>query len=168
MKTIFLLVASNIFMTLAWYGQLKLKIFEGKALWSRDLGEFDHLWGEGTSPVIHDGKVILNSGPGKKKVFVAAFKLGSGETIWEKEEPVKGDGDMNEKDNAAGVDAKSPAAEKRLAPGMVIAEVEQEAVNSPAEFESRITKLKAAGKKLVMLLVVSPDGDPSIVVLGIQ
>ena len=33
MKTILLLVASNIFMTLAWYGQLKLKIFEGKALW---------------------------------------------------------------------------------------------------------------------------------------
>ena len=34
MKTILLLVASNIFMTLAWYGQLKLKIFEGKALWA--------------------------------------------------------------------------------------------------------------------------------------
>lgn len=33
MKTILLLVASNIFMTLAWYGQLKLKAFEGKALW---------------------------------------------------------------------------------------------------------------------------------------
>ena len=33
MKTILLLVASNIFMTYAWYGQLKLKIFEGKALW---------------------------------------------------------------------------------------------------------------------------------------
>lgn len=33
MKTILLLVASNIFMTLAWYGQLKLKIFEGKTLW---------------------------------------------------------------------------------------------------------------------------------------
>ena len=31
-KTLLLLVASNIFMTLAWYGQLKLKIFEGKAL----------------------------------------------------------------------------------------------------------------------------------------
>ena len=67
-----------------------------------------------------------------------------------------------------GVDQNSPAAEKRLAPGMVIAEVEQEAVGSPADFESRIAKLKAAGKKLVMLLVVSPDGDPSIVVLGIQ
>lgn len=33
MKTILLLVVSNVFMTFAWYGQLKLKIFEGKALW---------------------------------------------------------------------------------------------------------------------------------------
>lgn len=33
MKTVALLICSNIFMTLAWYGQLKLKAFEGKALW---------------------------------------------------------------------------------------------------------------------------------------
>jgi uncharacterized protein (DUF486 family) len=33
MKTILLLTASNIFMTFAWYGQLKFKIFEGKPLW---------------------------------------------------------------------------------------------------------------------------------------
>ncbi|PTX91388.1 DMT family protein [Opitutus sp. ER46] len=33
MKTFALLLCSNIFMTLAWYGQLKLKIFEGKSLW---------------------------------------------------------------------------------------------------------------------------------------
>ena len=33
MKTILLLFCSNIFMTLAWYGQLRLKMFEGKALW---------------------------------------------------------------------------------------------------------------------------------------
>jgi uncharacterized protein (DUF486 family) len=33
MKTILLLFCSNVFMTLAWYGQLRLKIFEGKALW---------------------------------------------------------------------------------------------------------------------------------------
>lgn len=32
MKTILLLFASNIFMTLAWYGHLKVKWFEGKAL----------------------------------------------------------------------------------------------------------------------------------------
>ena len=34
MKTILLLVGSNIFMTFAWYGQLRMKIFEGKALWA--------------------------------------------------------------------------------------------------------------------------------------
>lgn len=33
MKTFLLLLASNVFMTVAWYGQLKLKFFEGKALW---------------------------------------------------------------------------------------------------------------------------------------
>jgi hypothetical protein len=32
MKTILLLVASNIFMTLAWYGHLKWKFLEGKSL----------------------------------------------------------------------------------------------------------------------------------------
>jgi uncharacterized protein len=32
MKTILLLVLSNIFMTLAWYGHLKFKFLEGKSL----------------------------------------------------------------------------------------------------------------------------------------
>ena len=32
MKTILLLVASNIFMTIAWYGHLKFKFLEGKSL----------------------------------------------------------------------------------------------------------------------------------------
>lgn len=32
MKTILLLAASNIFMTLAWYGHLKFKFLEGKSL----------------------------------------------------------------------------------------------------------------------------------------
>lgn len=33
MKTFLLLFASNVFMTAAWYGQLKWKMFEGKSLW---------------------------------------------------------------------------------------------------------------------------------------
>src|ERR1051325_1566262 len=33
LKTILLLICSNVFMTLAWYGQLRLKVFEGKAIW---------------------------------------------------------------------------------------------------------------------------------------
>lgn len=87
-----------------WHGSAGLHCydFEGKALWSRDLGVFDHMWGEGTSPVIHEGRIFLNSGPSKKKVFVAAFKLDTGETIWEKEEPFKGTGEKNEEDQYLG------------------------------------------------------------------
>ncbi len=33
MKTLLLLTASNIFMTFAWYGQLKLEVFKGKPIW---------------------------------------------------------------------------------------------------------------------------------------
>jgi len=81
-----------------WHGSAGLHCydFEGKALWSKSLGEFDHMWGEGTSPVIHDGKVFLNSGPDKKRVFVGAYKLDTGDKIWEQEEPFKGNGDKNE------------------------------------------------------------------------
>ena len=67
-----------------------------------------------------------------------------------------------------GVDADSPAAEKRLAVGMVIAEVQQQPVANAAELQTRIDKLKKDGKKAVVLLVVSPDGDPSFVALSLQ
>ena len=67
-----------------------------------------------------------------------------------------------------GVDANSTAAEKRLAPGMVIAEVQQQAVGNAAELQSRIDKLRKDGKKAVVFLVVTPDGDPSFVALSLQ
>jgi len=67
-----------------------------------------------------------------------------------------------------GVDPDSPAADKRLAPGMVIAEVQQEPVKTAAEVQSRIDKLKKAGSKAVVLLVISPDGDPNFVALSLQ
>jgi serine protease Do len=67
-----------------------------------------------------------------------------------------------------GVDANSPASEKRLAPGMVIAEVQQQPVSTATELQERIDKLKKEGKKAVVLLVVSPDGDPSFVALSLQ
>lgn len=34
MKTVLLLFCSNIFMTTAWYGQLKFKFLEGRSLWT--------------------------------------------------------------------------------------------------------------------------------------
>src|ERR1017187_5885553 len=67
-----------------------------------------------------------------------------------------------------GVDANSAAAEKRLSPGMVIAEVQQQPVSSADELQQRIEKLKKDGKKAVVLLVVTPDGDPSFVALRLQ
>src|SRR5450631_2540992 len=67
-----------------------------------------------------------------------------------------------------GVDANSAAAEKRLMPGMVIAEVQQQPVGSADELQQRIEKLKKDGKKAVVLLVVTPDGDPSFVALSLQ
>ena len=51
---------------------------------------------------------------------------------------------------------------------MVIAEVQQQPVGSAAELQQRIEKLKKDGKKAVVLLVVTPDGDPSFVALSLQ
>lgn len=87
-----------------WHGSAGLHCydFEGKPVWSKNLGEFDHEWGEGTSPVIHGDRVFLNSGPDRKRVFVGAYKLATGEKIWETEEPFKGDGDKNEVDGYLG------------------------------------------------------------------
>jgi serine protease Do len=67
-----------------------------------------------------------------------------------------------------GVDANSPASEKRLAPGMVIAEVQQQAVANATDLQKRVEQLKKEGKKAIVLLVVSPDGDPSFVALSLQ
>jgi serine protease Do len=66
------------------------------------------------------------------------------------------------------VDPNSKAAEKHLMPGMVIAEVQQDAVNSTAELQKRLDKLKKDGKKAAVLLVLTPDGDPSFVALSLQ
>lgn len=69
--------------------------FNGQVMWSRDLGEFRHMWGYGTSPVLHGDKVLLHSGPGER-IFVAAFNLADGQTIWETEEPQQGTSDTRE------------------------------------------------------------------------
>jgi serine protease Do len=62
----------------------------------------------------------------------------------------------------------SAAADKHLAPGMVISEVQQQRVSDAAELQQRIEDLKKAGKKSVVLLVVSPGGNPSFVALSLQ
>ena len=77
-----------------WHGSAGLYCYDftGRELWKRELGDFVHMWGSGTSPVIYQDRVILHSGPGKR-VIVAAFDLAQGKTLWEHEEPLAGNGE---------------------------------------------------------------------------
>ena len=75
--------------------------FAGELQWKHDFGEFRHRWGYGTSPVIHSGRVVLHSGPGKS-VFVACFELESGKRRWRRDEPVEGNGEDNDEKRLMG------------------------------------------------------------------
>jgi outer membrane protein assembly factor BamB len=71
-----------------WHGSAGLFCYDftGQQVWSRDLGEFAHIWGYGSSPVIHRDRVFLNCGPGERS-FMAAVALRSGEVLWKIDEP---------------------------------------------------------------------------------
>ncbi|UCE39846.1 MAG: PQQ-binding-like beta-propeller repeat protein [Candidatus Aminicenantes bacterium] len=63
--------------------------FEGNLLWKRDFGVLDSSWYTmpeaqwefGSSPIIHDGKVIIQVDV-QKDSFIAALNIENGETIW--------------------------------------------------------------------------------------
>ncbi|MBW3543300.1 MAG: PQQ-like beta-propeller repeat protein [Planctomycetes bacterium] len=71
-----------------WHGSAGLYCydFEGNELWKADLGKSGHMWGYGSSPVIHDGRVFLNFGPGRWS-FLVALDLESGDVLWQTDEP---------------------------------------------------------------------------------
>ncbi|HIF34375.1 MAG TPA: hypothetical protein EYG57_17470 [Planctomycetes bacterium] len=69
--------------------------YRGNEEWSHDFGDFIHMWGYGTSPIIHDGMVYLHTGPGKKEVGFIAIRLADGEIQWKQTEPFEGDGEHN-------------------------------------------------------------------------
>jgi outer membrane protein assembly factor BamB len=62
---------------------------DGTELWRRDLGQLDtglwgdpsNPWGHGSSPVIHDDLVIIQSDRYEDS-FLAAFRLSDGEPVW--------------------------------------------------------------------------------------
>ncbi len=68
---------------------------DGKMLWNRELGSFEHMWGYGTSPLFVEGRVVLHTGPSKQRSFVTALDVDRGSTIWEVDEPFSGDGERN-------------------------------------------------------------------------
>jgi len=69
---------------------------EGQQLWHRELGPQDHIWGNGTSPVLFGDLCIVYHGPGPRSSLHALDKL-SGRTVWkrkveEKDDPNRVDG----------------------------------------------------------------------------
>jgi len=66
------------------------------------------------------------------------------------------------------VDANSAAADKRIQPGDVIVEVQQEPVANPDALTRRIDALKKEGKKSALLLVASAQGDMRFVAVAIE
>jgi serine protease Do len=67
-----------------------------------------------------------------------------------------------------GIDASSPASDKRLSAGDVIVEIAQEAVANADEFQTKIDKLKKEGRKSALLLVAGADGELRFVALPLQ
>ena len=73
--------------------------FEGKELWKRDdLGRQIHIWGNGSSPVIHGDLCFLNFGPGETTYLLAVEKK-TGKTVWKHDEDT-GYGKQQEGGNA--------------------------------------------------------------------
>jgi serine protease Do len=68
----------------------------------------------------------------------------------------------------SGVEQGSPASEKGLRPGDVIEEVNQQAVEKPADVSAAIDALKKQGKKSALLLVGNGAGDVRFVALALN
>jgi serine protease Do len=67
-----------------------------------------------------------------------------------------------------GVDASSPAADKRLNAGDVIVEVSQEQVANTGDLQKRVDQLKKEGRKSALLLVANAQGELRFVALALQ
>jgi outer membrane protein assembly factor BamB len=61
---------------------------DGEKVWERDLGPFVSQHGSGASPVLYEGKLILNSMKDDNS-FVMAFNPKTGKTLWKNERPSK-------------------------------------------------------------------------------
>lgn len=71
-----------------WHGSAGVYCydFDGRELWHTSLGQVGHIWGYGSSPILHKGKVILNFGPGED-TFLVALDLETGQELWRTDEP---------------------------------------------------------------------------------
>lgn len=72
----------------AWFGSAGVCAYDlaGKKIWSRDLGDFRHIWGYAASPVIYNDLVLMNCGPGLS-AFVIALNRKTGDEVWRRDIP---------------------------------------------------------------------------------
>ncbi len=66
------------------------------------------------------------------------------------------------------VDANSPASEKRVKPGDIVLEINQESVTTPADLVKKTKSLKDSGKKTALLLVSNAQGEVRFVALTLE
>jgi outer membrane protein assembly factor BamB len=73
---------------IASFGSAGLYCYDvtGRELWRRDLGKHIHIWGNGSSPVLHGNACFLNFGPGERTFLIAVDKR-TGKDLWKVEEP---------------------------------------------------------------------------------
>lgn len=71
-----------------WHGSAGVHCYdyEGKELWSRDLGTFRHIWGYASSPIFYGDSIILNCGPGPRSSVIALDRK-TGAPLWQTDEP---------------------------------------------------------------------------------
>jgi serine protease Do len=67
-----------------------------------------------------------------------------------------------------GVDAQSPAGDKRLNAGDVVVEVQQEPVADADALQKKIDQFKQDGRPRVLLTIANPDGEVRFVALSLQ
>ena len=66
------------------------------------------------------------------------------------------------------VTANSPAAEKRVQPGDVIVEINQQAVREPSDVITRMAEAKKQGRKSILFLVANAQGEVRFVALPVE
>ncbi len=73
---------------IAWFGSAGAWCWDlaGKEIWHVDLGKQDHIWGYGSSPVLHGDLCIINFGPGDRSFLVALDKK-TGKEKWRRDVP---------------------------------------------------------------------------------
>lgn len=142
---------------------------DGELLWQRDLGKMRtrYGWGEATTPVIHDGKLIINWDH-EDDSFVTVLNASDGSTIWKKprvDEPTSwatplvvehGDTDLVVINGTGKVRAYD------LADGQVIWSCGGQSVNaipSPIRYKDTVICMSGYRQSLAVAIPIDSAGD---------